>query len=175
MKQIGLKRAFFDYAPILLETTQAVNWGPIPFKMINWWVELEDFKQLVRRFWTNTHIEGWGSYVIKEKLKLLKSEIKIWKKDRGGDFKKEIAAAEDWLHQLDLKMESNEWNAANVEDRKFTLYSLEENLLKRDRLAFQKSKVKWIKEGDANSGYFHSVVNRRAKLAEIKCMKINNE
>ncbi|KAL8556290.1 hypothetical protein ACS0TY_003927 [Phlomoides rotata] len=47
LKQSGLKRTFSDHAPILLEASNQDNWGPIPFKIVNWWNDQKDFRILV--------------------------------------------------------------------------------------------------------------------------------
>ncbi|KAL8479526.1 hypothetical protein ACS0TY_026428 [Phlomoides rotata] len=83
LKQIGLKRTFSDHAPILLEATEKENWGPIPFKVVNWWIDQKDFRSIVENSWMNSKIEGWGGFVFKEKLKILKADIKLWKKNNG--------------------------------------------------------------------------------------------
>ncbi|KAL8540258.1 hypothetical protein ACS0TY_001736 [Phlomoides rotata] len=58
------------------DNCQPEFWGPIPFKLVNWLLDREDFRMLVLKFWQGTEMEGWGGYVLKGKLKLLKREIK---------------------------------------------------------------------------------------------------
>ncbi|KAL8544569.1 hypothetical protein ACS0TY_004955 [Phlomoides rotata] len=95
VRQIGLKRTFSNHAPILLEVTVKENWGPIPFKVVNWWLEQKDFCKLVEGVWRETKVEGWGGYVIKEKLKKLKLDIKAWKAKNGTNLSKEIGTPRD--------------------------------------------------------------------------------
>ncbi|KAL8470034.1 hypothetical protein ACS0TY_032776 [Phlomoides rotata] len=57
--QSGLKRTFSDHAPILLEASHKIDWGPIPFKMVNWWIEQKDFRILVENSWRNSKVIGW--------------------------------------------------------------------------------------------------------------------
>ncbi|KAL8512924.1 hypothetical protein ACS0TY_019184 [Phlomoides rotata] len=171
-KQYGLKRTFSDHAPILLDISQKENWGPIPFKMINWWIDIESFRNLVSNFWRNTSVEGWGGFVLKEKMKMLKLEIKNWKRGYGTNFSKEIEEAEMKLANLDSKLEQEEWSAEDKEIRRNTLVALEDFLLKRDRVAIQKSRSRWLKEGDANTSFFHHIVKRHSKAHEINSVKI---
>ncbi|KAL8507992.1 hypothetical protein ACS0TY_018516 [Phlomoides rotata] len=109
-KQVGLKKSFSDHAPIFLENCQPEFWGPIPFKMVNWWLDRDDFRILFSKFWKDSVVEGWGCFVLKEKLKLLKKEIKIWKSNNGTSFSKEIEEAEQKLVSLDEKVEAMGWN-----------------------------------------------------------------
>jgi hypothetical protein len=44
-------------------------------------------------------------------------------------------------------------------------------LKSKDRLEFQKSKSKWLKEGDVNSSYFHACVKGRKRTNNIVALK----
>ncbi|KAL8507119.1 hypothetical protein ACS0TY_017855 [Phlomoides rotata] len=80
LNQFGLKRTFSDHAPILPESSDKEYWGPIPFKIVNWWIDRKDFRSLVDNSWKNSKLVGWGGFVLKEKLKTVKSTIKSWRK-----------------------------------------------------------------------------------------------
>ncbi|KAL8494390.1 hypothetical protein ACS0TY_025266 [Phlomoides rotata] len=74
-KQFGLKRSISDHAPIILDDCQPEFWGPIPFKMVNWWLDREDFRILVSKFWQETvieEIEEGGSTLIESLVDILK-------------------------------------------------------------------------------------------------------
>lgn len=71
----GLPRSVSDHCAIVL-TTRRDDWGPKPFRFINAWLSNPRFREVVEGSWNEGGIEGWGSYVAKEKLKRL----------RGGGF-----------------------------------------------------------------------------------------
>ncbi|KAL8497464.1 hypothetical protein ACS0TY_020967 [Phlomoides rotata] len=71
-----------NHAPINLKMEDHQSWGPKPFRMI----EQHDFKSLVEAEWKGIVISGCGSFVIKEKLKLLKNKIKAWKSKYDREF-----------------------------------------------------------------------------------------
>ncbi|KAL8542077.1 hypothetical protein ACS0TY_003077 [Phlomoides rotata] len=58
LKQVGLKRTFSDHAPIFLKAIEKENWGPIPFKIVNWWIDQKDFRTLVENSWRSIKIDG---------------------------------------------------------------------------------------------------------------------
>ncbi|KAL8479249.1 hypothetical protein ACS0TY_026207 [Phlomoides rotata] len=66
---------------------------------------------------------------------MLKVEIKTWKKENGTSKTKEIEEIEDKLTTLDMKLESEEWEEEDRDQRRILHLALEDHCLKRDRLA----------------------------------------
>ena len=44
--------------------------------MLKCWADLPGYDQFVREEWISYNIEGWGAFVLKERLKLLKGSLK---------------------------------------------------------------------------------------------------
>ncbi|KAL8483186.1 hypothetical protein ACS0TY_026022 [Phlomoides rotata] len=174
VKQSGLKRTFLDHAPIILEVSEREYWGPIPFKIVNWWLDQEDFCKTVEGVWKDTKVEGWGGYVLKEKLKKLKFDIKAWKAINGTNLVNEIENTERQLTAPDEKLETEEWGDADREERRSLLLELEGLRIKSDRMAAQKSRARWLSKEEANTSFFHAIINRNNKRSEIKCVKIDD-
>ncbi|KAL8518744.1 hypothetical protein ACS0TY_009924 [Phlomoides rotata] len=89
----GLGRSFSDHITIFIES-QVKDWGPKPFWFINCWIEHPNFKEFFENKWAGYKIEGWSGFVLKEKLKLLRQDLKKWNKEVFGimdepNFKKE--------------------------------------------------------------------------------------
>lgn len=66
--QYILNRNIFDHCPILLKNL-VVNWGPKPFRIVDWWLEEKECVALVEREWGSMEAYGWGAFVLKEKIK----------------------------------------------------------------------------------------------------------
>ncbi|KAL8516077.1 hypothetical protein ACS0TY_014670 [Phlomoides rotata] len=85
----GLRRTLSDHCPIMLEI-KVKDWGPKPFRSLNAWFSFPGFKEYVAERWNSYEIDGWGGYVLKEKLKRLKDDLKQWNKEVFGTMERKI-------------------------------------------------------------------------------------
>lgn len=83
LKLKELSRKFSDHYPIYLENPEK-RWGPKPFKFINTWLDHPQFKTFLLNKWESYEISGCAGFVPKEKLKLLKAELKTWNRKVFG-------------------------------------------------------------------------------------------
>ncbi|KAH1266004.1 putative mitochondrial protein [Glycine max] len=77
-----IPRDFSDHCPILLKTDM-VDWGPKPFRVLDWWLKNKEYQTLVKESWTGDQQAGWGGFVLKKKLRNLKSSLKQWSREFG--------------------------------------------------------------------------------------------
>lgn len=156
----GLPRIVSDHCALIL-CTKRLDWGPKPFRFINAWKSQPGFKEKVRESWEEEGINGWGSFVFKEKLKRLKGSLKEWNMGQFGNIDDMINEARTLLHELDLKDEASvlsEDEAIRRSEAQAKLILFQNS--KKSLLA-QKARLKWLAEGDVNSKTFHSVINRK--------------
>ncbi|KAL8544459.1 hypothetical protein ACS0TY_004856 [Phlomoides rotata] len=162
----GLSRTLSDHCPIYM-ASERKDWGPRPFRFINAWVKHPNFKEFFEAKWSSYQVNGWAVFRLKEKLKLLRNDLKVWNKEVFGELDKNIREKQGEIDLWDrvddaLGLEKYEVIARNkcsAELLRFTHWK--ENFL------FRKSKTKWLLEGDVNSGYFHGWINKRRKVNEI--------
>ncbi|KAL8479964.1 hypothetical protein ACS0TY_026780 [Phlomoides rotata] len=161
----GLGRSISDHCPILLESSKK-DWGSKPFKFFNCWITNAEF--------SSYDIQGWGAYVLKEKLKHMKADLKEWSKKTFG--------------LIDLKIEEKKAEILNLHLIDDTFGLEEEEIIKRnqgsaellrelhwnDGMLAQKDKAKWIAAGDTNSRFFHRWINKRPKQNGIEGLMVNN-
>ncbi|KAL8473872.1 hypothetical protein ACS0TY_030651 [Phlomoides rotata] len=96
------------------------DWGPKPFRFINAWLSHPGFKKFVIDKWTSYKMEGWGSFVLKEKSKRLKADLKTWNKEIFCSLDKQIEERRQKIKQWDaiddiLGLEEEEIAARNRE------------------------------------------------------------
>ena len=125
--------------------------------------------------WRLIHSDGWMSFVLKEKLKGLKVRIKEWHKEVYGDMEAEIEKMVFDIHELDVIGEEVGLSGEEVLRRKGLFRDLWTILMAKDSNMVQRSRSRWLKNGDANSKYFHKCVKLRNNRNAIKALKVGDE
>ena len=112
-------------------------------------------------------MQGWSGFILKEKLKKLKESLQSWHLNHTLNIDRKIQGAEARMAALDALRENN-----SLSDEEVT----EIHMLSVDIMAFsklqasmqwQKSRVNCLKEGDANSKFFHGIMSSRRRTNSI--------
>jgi hypothetical protein len=166
----GLKRDVSDHCPLFVKY-DGFDWGPKPFCFNNHWLLNKDFHTLVKSEWESYKVGGWMGFILKEKLKRLKEVLKRWNKEVYGNVDTKIAALIDGIEGLDLKGEEVGLSEEEMLLRKECFNNLWLLLKSKDSLEFQKSRSRWLKEGDANTGFFHACVKSRKRSNSLVALR----
>ncbi|GKV30536.1 hypothetical protein SLEP1_g39339 [Rubroshorea leprosula] len=154
LKQWGLARSLSDHCPILVKD-EACNWGPKPFKFYNVWLQDLAFREMIEKQWDSFNIQGWGGFVLKEKMKLLKNSMKVWTRNHVQVVDKQIEEAKETIAKLDCKGEVQQLSEEEGILKRDLMLTLWQNIQTKEEMARQKSRMTWMKEGDANTSFFH--------------------
>ncbi|XP_058763699.1 uncharacterized protein LOC131637125 [Vicia villosa] len=157
-----------DHCPIWLEV-DTKNWGPKPFKFNNEWFSCSSFYDFVEKEWNSFKVEGRGDFVLKQKLFLLKGRLKWWNKEVFGKKDLEIQEEVNEINHRDLllEVEAEESHPEIVTKRKEATRRFWRNLRIKENMLAQKANLKWLKEGDSNSGFFHKVMKEKRRYNHI--------
>ncbi|KAL8519731.1 hypothetical protein ACS0TY_010607 [Phlomoides rotata] len=100
LKLKSLGRSISDHCPLFLGLS-VTEWGPKPFKFFNGWVKHPDFSEFCTSRWNSYSVTGWKSFVLKEKLKLLKRDLKVWSQETFGAIQHKMETQRDDIDRLD--------------------------------------------------------------------------
>ena len=163
---MALARSISDHCLMML-TLDKNNWGPRPTHMLKCWSDIPGYKDFVKEKLPSFHIEGWSDYVLKEKFKLIKGSLKRWHQSHTQNLKGKISKAKDHVFSLDVKSEEEDPVVEEMEE----LHSFSVEVLSLSKLhssmQWQKSRLNWLHEGDANSKKIHAFMSSRMRKNNI--------
>ncbi|KAJ0667015.1 putative RNA-directed DNA polymerase [Helianthus annuus] len=171
----ALPNLWSDHCPIVL-SSKSVNYGARPFRFFNSWLGKEGFKEVVEEACLSFSVPECNPDVkLIKKLGYVRSKIKEWRdvmrskeEESLNMAKQELEELESILQIRDLE-EDESW--ALAENKRI----IEEIDLAKVKNLKQRSRVRWAKEGDENSKFFHSMINCRKASNVIHGLSIGNE
>ncbi|KAL9686487.1 hypothetical protein QQ045_023947 [Rhodiola kirilowii] len=173
MEQRGLDKGPSDHAAVaLLEENK--YWGRKPFRLLDVWLEDPRIKELVSEAWNSMEEPGWKGITIQRKLSRVRRVISQWNKRSFGDVKtKLIMAIREWerLSQLQDSCGLSEEDFLKKTALQKRIWQLET----RDERIWQKSRIRWLKDGDHNSKYFHRFATWRNNKKNIPSILVDGK
>ncbi|KAE8733708.1 Cyclin/Brf1-like TBP-binding protein, putative isoform 2 [Hibiscus syriacus] len=173
LAQYLLPRSISDHNAVLLENG-GVNWGKKPFKLFNYLMDEVGFEDLVSSSIQDCkrNQRNAGIFSI---LKNTKIAIKNWvgRRDKFpgdliSDLELKIQKLEvDAHHGLLGSNSKTEHELRVLRSELWRLYKIEEQIW------FQKSRSKWVEDGDRNTRYFHTCASIRRKRNALNALLVN--
>ncbi|RVX19456.1 LINE-1 retrotransposable element ORF2 protein [Vitis vinifera] len=165
-----LPRWTSDHWPIVLETNP-FKWGPTPFRFENMWLHHPSFKECFGRWWREFQGDGWEGHKFMRRLQFLKAKLKEWNKNAFGDLIERKKCILLDIANFDSMEQEGGLSPELLIQRAVRKGELEELILREEIHWRQKARVKWVKEGDCNSKFFHKVANGRRNRKFIKVLE----
>ena len=167
ISQRRMSRLCSDHFPIVLEGGSFQR-GSMPFRFENMWFKDEGF---VDR--DSYQVHGAPSFILANKLKLLKNDLKRWNVEvfclvevRIKKLWKDLSVLENMEESWGLSAEERvEMGRIREELEKATL--LEEICWR------QKSRVLCVREGDRNTKIFHRIANSHRRVNSINRLMVD--
>ncbi|GKB25179.1 RNA-directed DNA polymerase, eukaryota [Tanacetum coccineum] len=170
---ITLDRYLSDHRPNLLRESQ-FDYGPIPFRFLHYWLDMEGFNKLVEDTWSEAPCDDSNAMIsLMKKLKYLKVKIQEWNKGNMKNMKNVKAKHKRDLEALETTIDKGEGTDEVVNARMEVVKSLQ-NIDKLQVLEMaQKAKVQWSIEGDENSKFYHGVLNKKQSQLNIRGIMVD--
>jgi hypothetical protein len=158
---------FSDHAPILLTTGTPRPSSKHRFKFELGWLQREGFHEMVKNVWNrpvsaNSPIQRWNL-----KIRSLRSHLSGWARHVTGILKKEKLRLSAIIDDLEALAETSPLSTQQIELKNQSNAEIARLLREEEIKWYQRSKSKFILEGDSNTRYFHSVANGRHRKKRI--------
>ncbi|KAK3226756.1 hypothetical protein Dsin_006618 [Dipteronia sinensis] len=173
LTQKGLERSLSDHIPIMLGEPKE-DWGPCPFRCYNSWLEDKNIINEAVKGWKNYEVRGSKGFLLFSKLKASKQSMKTWLTDKRNS-KMTSTDIEGQLEAIDKKAGLVGWTERIRKERWKLMEKLWESLRREEQMWCQKSRIKWLKEGDRNTNFFHCMANGRRKVNFIGGVTFDGE
>jgi exonuclease III len=169
--QVAYQRGLSDHVPLMLYVDDS-NWGPRPLRMLKCWSDLPGYAKFVREQWEMFDCQGWGGFVLQQKLKLIKASLKEWHSQQVQNLDGKMKELKDKMSSLDTKAEVVDLNEAEITELHDLSASLQSMARMQNCIHWQKSRMNWLNEGDANSKFFHNFMSNRRRHNAINMVSV---
>jgi len=118
------------------------------FKFEDMWLKYEGFVEQVKKWWMSYEFSGLPSFILANKLKALKADLKKWNEEVFGDLGKKKKELMEGIRELELIEEQRGLEEEDKIRRVDMAREMEKTLLFEETSWRQKSRALWLKEGD---------------------------
>lgn len=149
--------------------------GPIPFRYELASLKVDGFKEFVEDWWWETNLLGWKRYCLLQKLKYVKGKLKLWVQTRR---KADKVEEHDWWDDMQNLYQLEEVGSLSQEHhlrRKEIKVCLKKKALMDEIKWKQCSRIRWPKERDKNTKFFHQIARARRKKIYIHSLQVHGE
>ncbi|RVW25917.1 hypothetical protein CK203_095963 [Vitis vinifera] len=141
------------------------------FRFENMWLQHPSFKKNFRNWWRGFQGKGWEGHKFMRRLQFVKAKVKEWNKLSFGELNEKKKSILKDLANFDAIEQDGGLTSELLDQRALRKGELEELILREEIHWRQKARVKWVKEGDYNSKFFHKVANGRRNRKYIKTLE----
>ena len=155
-----------DHSPMIVSMGLPLLKRKSFFKFFDLWTESPLFMDIVEKVW-QTQIDGTPIYRFCQKLKLLKSHLRLLNNNNYSNISSRCAVAKEKLLEIQEQLRHNQ-GCPSLKNQEKTARDNYIQMSKDEEALFrQKSRVQWIDQGDSNTKFFFKSVKDRINKNKI--------
>lgn len=162
-----LNEGIFDHSPAVIVCKPKKDEGKKVFRYFRMWKSHPQYGDIIKRVWQE-NIHGTKMYQLLNHQKKLKVEFSKLNRSEFANIQERAGEASQQLEDIQNKLRSSPLHNCLIEEE---FKSREKyNRLQKAYISFlqQKAKFDWGKEGDTNSGLYHSSIKLRQRRSRIR-------
>ena len=172
LNAVVLPMAGSDHWPIRLEWKRVGENLRRPFRMEKFWLNHPEFKNLVKQWWEDFEVpKGSVMFKFHHRLKYLKGKIRSWNKNSFGNIFLEKRRLEEKLQTLQEEVMLRGYTEELKLEEEKLIRDLDQRERQEETYWWQKTRIKWVKDGDKNTKFFHKATiqyRQKNKICRIK-------
>ncbi|XP_021971359.1 uncharacterized protein LOC110866520 [Helianthus annuus] len=150
-----------DHSPIILSTVSC-NFGARPFRIFDSWIGKPGFEEVVTEALNGADVPiGPPDVLLMRKLGNMIVKVKAWRDEMLKNSSEEVSAALVDLEAMEAAMEVRDLTEEDEWILSQSKKILKEDEERKNRDFKQRSRLRWVKDGDENSKFIHLMINSR--------------
>ena len=163
-----------DHCPLIIGLNDMLP-GKGRFHFASFWPKLEGFHEVVGQAWGSVEARACPLETLSLKFKCLTRALQNWSKKCIGNIGAQLGIAREIIHQLEIAQDSRQLSEGEL----WLLHSLRKHSLAlssmQRTIARVRSRINWLKDGDANTALFHAHVRHRKRKNFISQIIVDDQ